>query len=455
MDILQVTPWTKHYYPSLCGHCHQPGSVSSPLKRCGGCQSFYYCSREHQQLARRDHKTLCQFIAQHREDGTPLFGGHTGRTRPDLLKEMSREVQVYKFMDQKVELIFLNPPVCRKTDCLAPLGEGGLVSCPDCQSVSWCSSLHRAEAEQHHSQFCQELKLARVIDSLENIHGLPIIVPDLSCHQDLEYQAGPQTIAEHLPGLDYVQDYGHQEEKDDNDDDYEDVDDSDDDNLIIQSILVSDILSGPLTLLEAARKTLPGLADKESLKIHIAGAHDYDTIALLKWEYLAHRLPALKSLEIQFIGPRLEGNNNNTKPVLAETCDGCTKLGRTVSHGFYKMPYHQFREREDFSAPDLVLVQNCGFHEFPLDSEDWTEGWAGLGSLLHRTGAPVIFTSYTKTEAQDDLRRFQEVCGQELEVLVHCEENTMRSHRPRRDMGLEEEIDVFYNNYYINIVKVK
>ena len=94
-----------------------------------------------------------------------------------------------------------------------------------------------------------------------------------------------------------------------------------------------------------------------------------------------------------------------------------------------------------------MLVQNCGFHE------EWNE--EGLQSLLHETGAPVIFTSYTRTEALSDLKRFQEFCGQEVEVLVQCEENKMRSHRPRRDMGLEEEIDVFYSNYYINIVRVK
>ena len=40
-------------------------------------------------------------------------------------------------------------------------------------------------------------------------------------------------------------------------------------------------------------------------------------------------------------------------------------------------------------------------------------------------------------------------------VLLESEENKMRSHRPRRDMGLEEEIDVFYSNYYINIARVK
>ena len=80
---------------------------------------------------------------------------------------------------------------------------------------------------------------------------------------------------------------------------------------------------------------------------------------------------------------------------------------------------------------------------------------AGLGSLLHPSGAPVVFTSYTRTETRDDLKRFQEFCGQEIEILVQCEENKMRSYRPKRDMGLEEEIDVFYSNYYINIVRVK
>ena len=439
LDFCYTIPWSKHYYLTQCGHCHQPGTASSPLKRCSGCDCFYYCSRDHQKEHWPEHKTLCKFITKKKEEGKPLFGGFTGKTRWEMLKQLMNEGQMYQLLNQKVERIFMSPPVCRKTGCFSPGGKEGLVSCPDCLSVSWCSDLHRAEAEQHHQQFCLDLKLARVVDSLENKHGLSIIVPDLSCHQDLEYQVGPQTMLEHLPGLDYVHDYGLEEDCDD---------------LILQSIFASDLLSGPLTLLEAAGKSLPGLADKESLKVHIAGAHDYDTIALLKWEYLAHRLPALKSLDIRFIGPRLEGNNNNTKPKLAETCDGCSKLGRAISHGFYKMLYQQFREREDFSAPDLVLVQNCGFHEFPLDSEEWTEGWAGLGSLLH-TGVPVIFTSYTRTEAVDDLRRFQEVCGQEVEVLVHCEENTMRSYRPRRDMGLEEEIDVFYNNFYINILTVK
>ena len=289
------------------------------------------------------------------------------------------------------------------------------------------------EAEQHHHQFCHLLKLARVQDSLENLFGLPIVMQDLPSLLDQQYEVGSQTMLDHLYGL-----FAAPEE----------VESS-------KFCFTSDLLSGPLTLLEAADKWLPNLTHRESLKVHIAGASDYDLLALIKWEFLAHRLPALKVLDIRFIGPSLKENNNNQQ-ALVEPCDGCSKLGRVITHGFYPLRYQEFRELEDFSTPDLVMVQNCGFHEFPLDSQQWTEGWAGLGSLLHQSGAPVVFTSYTRAEAREDLRRFQEDCGGlEVEVLVQSEENKMRSYRPRRDMGLEEEIDVFYNNFYINIVRLK
>ena len=219
-------------------------------------------------------------------------------------------------------------------------------------------------------------------------------------------------------------------------------------------MFLSDLLSGPFTLLECGHKFLPGLASKESLKIHIVGSHLYESICSIKWEFLAHRLPALKFLEMMFVGPMLSNNNNNTKQEVVETCEECSRQGRVVTHGHYSMTYLQFRQ-QDQSPPDLLLVQNCGFHEHPLNSDEWKNGWAGLGSLLHQTGAPVIFTSYTRIEAVKDLKRFKEQCGQEVEVLLESEENKMRSYRPRRDMGLEEEIDVFYNNFYINVVKAK
>ena len=104
--------------------------------------------------------------------------------------------------------------------------------------------------------------------------------------------------------------------------------------------------------------------------------------------------------------------------------------------------------------PDLVLVQNCGFAEYSDEAgcSEWEEGWSGLGHLLHQNTL-VIFTSYTKGEAEADLARFLAHCDQEVEVLVRCEENNMRSHRPIRDWEQDRDRDVFYSNQFISVVK--
>ena len=57
----------------------------------------------------------------------------------------------------------------------------------------------------------------------------------------------------------------------------------------------------------------------------------------------------------------------------------------------------------------------------------------GLQSLLH-PAALLAFTSYTRAEAGADMERFSQHCQQDVEILVNCEENKMRSHRPIRDV---------------------
>ena len=343
MDFQYSIPWSKHFYLTQCGHCQQPGTASSPLKRCTGCDCFYYCSRDHQQKHWPDHKTLCKFIAKKKEEGAPLFGGFTGKTRFDMMKQLHTDGQLYQVLNSKVEKIFMSPPVCRKTGCLAPGGKEGLVSCPDCLSVSWCSDLHLAEAKQHHQQFCHDLKLARVADSLEDKHGLSIIVPPaIPYNEDLEYEAGAQNMVQHLSirvlamiGKGAAKDYGVK----------------DCDNGVLQFIFTSDLLSGPLTLFEAARKTLPDLGTRESLTVHIAGAEGMDLYCLEKWDYLSSLLPALKVLEISFVDPQLNKQleaNNNKK---AKT----SKLGQSIKHSFYKMPYQQFNSGLG-AGPELWLL---------------------------------------------------------------------------------------------------
>lgn len=174
-------------------------------------------------------------------------------------------------------------------------------------------------------------------------------------------------------------------------------------------------------------------------------------MGIIKWEYLAHRLPNLTSLQLVFIGPELEHEGEEIVPV--PHCRDCTTLGRTISYQTHSTTYQQMK-KVDNAKPDIVLVQNCGFSEYPATagSTGWEEGWSGLGHLLH-PGTLLIFTSYTKGEAETDLVRFQEHCEQEVEVLARCEENTMRSHRPIRDWELDCDKDVFYSNQFLSVVK--
>merc|ERR1719318_1992945 len=141
-------------------------------------------------------------------------------------------------------------------------------------------------------------------------------------------------------------------------------------------------LSGPLTLLDAASRFLPELSTRTSLTVHIAGASLYEMMGIIKWEYLAHRLPNISNMQMVFIGPELE-QEEEEEQVPVPQCGDCTTLGRSITYQTHSTTYQQMRKVYS-TVPDLVLVQNCGFSEYSTEagSSEWEEGWAGLGHLL-------------------------------------------------------------------------
>ena len=437
------------YYPSLCGHCHQgPRSPSSPLLRCSRCKIFYYCSKDCQAKDwKRGHKRFCSLIASSSEGRSHFFSGHSGQAALQWMNDCCTNIEQFSEFRQWRSVFFF-PPVCRKVGCFSP-GEGGqeggqgdgLLTCERCLSVSWCSEKHKDEGAAQHQQFCSELKLARFANSLKNkdIETNVTLDDDL----DVKFKGPAEDIARQI-GLNYQ--YLKRTSKSEND-----LNKS-----LLEAKFLSDFLSGPLTLLHIGSKFLPDFSRRKSLEIHIVGASDYEADGCdVKWEHLAHRLPALRSLLFKFIGPDLKSPNSNNNTERRVTCDPCSSLGRVISHGYYRMTYQEFREK-DSSEPDLVLVQNCGFHaRADLRSERvWKEGQ--LGSLLHQTGSTLVFTSYTEAEARRDMERMVEECGQEMEVVVNCQENPMRSLYPRRSFeSWYDGVDVLYSNYYLSVVKPK
>ena len=51
------------------------------------------------------------------------------------------------------------------------------------------------------------------------------------------------------------------------------------------------------------------------------------------------------------------------------------------------------------------------------------------------------------------ITKFTEEHQQDMEILVNCEENKMRSHRPIRDWEMDDEKDVFYSNQFLSVVR--
>ena len=107
----------------------------------------------------------------------------------------------------------------------------------------------------------------------------------------------------------------------------------------------------------------------------------------------------------------------------------------------------------DGPSPDLLSVAaSFSFLRLTAVPAQFRRFEPRLSSLWSRA-ALLAFTSYTRTEAGADMERFSQHCQQDVEILVNCEENKMRSHRPIRDWEMDEENDVFYSNQFLSVVR--
>merc|ERR1719435_150771 len=90
---------------------------------------------------------------------------------------------------------------------------------------------------------------------------------------------------------------------------------------------------------------LTDLKEKHSLTVHIAKAGLYEMMGIIKWEYLAHRLPNIASMQLVFIGPELEQEEDEEVPV--PQCGDCPSLGRNITSQTHSSTYQQMRKVDD------------------------------------------------------------------------------------------------------------
>ena len=192
---------------------------------------------------------------------------------------------------------------------------------------------------------------------------------------------------------------------------------------------------------------IPEFSKKTSLIVHILCPHGLELKFINKWEELSHGLPALKSLSYVFIGENCS-DQEDSEP--NHGCNLCVSHGeKTYTYSIKRGSYQEFKQTHP-PPPDLVLVQVC---HFLCSDRGWTK--AEVTSLLHKNGAPLIFTSNAAEEARKDMESFLGFCDVDVDILINCEENEMRSHRGIRNHLLEDEVDMFYSNHTVSVVRMK
>ena len=103
---------------------------------------------------------------------------------------------------------------------------------------------------------------------------------------------------------------------------------------------------------------------------------------------------------------------------------------------------------------------------FKQDEDTWAES---LPYLIRNHDVPLLFTSYTKTEAAKDLNAFkiaiqrhEQQCEgsnkliaktNQIKIEVEMQSNPFRSNRAIRDFEFDSNCDTFYSNQFLTVVR--
>lgn len=119
------------------------------------------------------------------------------------------------------------------------------------------------------------------------------------------------------------------------------------------------LMSSVLTIIAALEAAFPDIGSKTTLRLHFIGAEDYEIGILQILGEILHLLPALKELEIHFIGHGLpDGMTRNLgleKSGSFPCCPKCHDGNHLMTLSLWKGLYHDYVATASYKKPDLAL----------------------------------------------------------------------------------------------------
>ncbi|KAK9873448.1 hypothetical protein WA026_022679 [Henosepilachna vigintioctopunctata] len=350
------------FYSSICHVCK---NVNTDLRRCASCKFVAYCSKSHQVCDWKNHKQICKHISEYTKSNK--LDEHCGYStwRFYRLKfKFHLEQKLGRRLLSNESQMWMFPrhcSVCYSSELLK--------DCNECFCVAYCSIEHKTLDKKRHSMFCPELKLCLELDRYQITNpGIEIIFKEVNPN----VECLPNSIHESIELFLEVSELNY-----------------------MDKVLATDIFASILTVvygLEMCNCLSKRNILKGSLVLHLVGA-DISELSL-NWVHITHFLELwIKNLitcEIILVGPDLK-------------CEPRKLLSNNkIKFHYFNDVYHNVVDT--IQKPDIIIAFNSGLHECQF--VEVNDSWNKSLSKLIKNNAPLLLTAYTRSEIEEDLKRF-------------------------------------------------
>lgn len=202
-----------------------------------------------------------------------------------------------------------------------------------------------------------------------------------------------------------------------------------------------------LTVLAGLESSIPDLANRTTLTLHVVGPSLQELQIQRMNEELLHLLPNLKHLIIGLIGPDFPVTGEDSKELMSSgCCPECTTAGRTRQIFFSRSLYHDFFSKNPLGAKhalDMLVAFNSGH----ADVE--THTWRPTLLKILDIGKPAVFTTYNRQEAVEEGEVLQ---GLGAAFKVKPEENRWRGLLPYLDCFMAR-YETYHQNFWWYVIE--
>ncbi|XP_011148557.1 uncharacterized protein LOC105188671 [Harpegnathos saltator] len=336
--------------------------------------------------------------------------------------------------------------VCKKEN------NNDLISCAECDMISYCSDEHKQLHNEKHREICGYLKeyikshmgnetgvdhvtwinsrlqflnsiKKRLSRKLEPYEEQMILFAKscFSCHQQIHLENCRRCYSINYCVV-HAQEFKIQHES-----------------------RCNELLFGPLTLFYAMRDAnllhFLNISPPKCI-IHIVVSTYHDIEYLAAWELLSHLLcPAIKILKIVLIGQEL---TQKVGSILL--CCNCINKELKVKYEFCPKLYCDYMKCQTYEQPSVVVGFQVDFRDKKMLSN--------FLPLFQIKSYPLLLTTASKNKAIMNINEINAALGTNVKPTYE-EENKFRSYKPLRD--LEDGLGCFCNMYvsiYLNLEDV-